>query len=100
MKIIRRELEVKFIREFSNPDGTSKHSKKKLSEILYARHPDLYRDSETARTSIRSITGSSGYNDRISDKYRLEWKGLSLPKPEKNDYSKVIVNEKRNRYSF
>lgn len=86
----KQQITVEFIRE-----NQGKYSKKKMGEILFFKHPDIYSSAEDARLLIRKVTGSSGQLDRKKVKDRIEWKGLSIPKPEKNDYSKVIVQEKR-----
>lgn len=94
--INKTELAVKFIKQNSDKSGKSKYSKKKLGELLYHVHPDIYKDAEQARGFIRLATGSSGYKNRNAIvNSRIEWKGINLPKPEKNDYSKVIIKEKR-----
>jgi predicted phosphodiesterase len=71
-------------------------SKRKLGEVLHQRYPTFFPDPESGRASIRRVTGSNGkaYREAKSD-IRTEWKGLSLPEPEKNDYSKFLLNEKR-----
>jgi predicted phosphodiesterase len=70
-------------------------SKKKLGEILHQRYPTYFPSAEYGRDAIRRVTGSHGPKDRKTIKVRAEWKGLSLPEPEKNDYSKFLLNEKR-----
>lgn len=91
----KTKLAVDIIKEFSDKDG-SKHSKKKLGELLFNRFPDLYKSAEDARVFIRMATGAKGDKNRKSiTESRIEWKGVSLPKPEKNDYSKVVIKEKK-----
>jgi predicted phosphodiesterase len=70
-------------------------SKKKLGEILHQRYPTYFPSAEYGRDAIRRVTGSHGPKDRKTIKVRAEWKGLSLPEPEKNEYSKFLLNEKR-----
>lgn len=96
--INKTEIASKFVKQYLNRDGTSKHSIRKLSSILHTKHPDLYKDSEDSRWHIKKLIGSLGQPNRanaILDKHKIEWKGVKLPKPEKNDYSKVIINQKR-----
>lgn len=77
-------------------DGVCTLSKKRLGEILYKRHPGVVKDPEHGRHIIRIITGSAGkYKREINFTQRIDWNGFKLPEPEKNDYSKVIVKEKR-----
>ena len=77
-------------------DGVCTLSKKKLSEILNKRHPEVFQTPEHARRIVRYITGSAGGTDRKKYiKEKIEWNGFKLPEPEKNDYSKVIIKEKR-----
>lgn len=84
-------------------DFVKKHngklSKKKLSELIHHKYPDLFKNPDAARTIIRILTDSRGDKTKrsnwVKEEYKVVWKGLSLPKPEKNDYSKVIVKEKR-----
>lgn len=96
--INKTEIASKFVKKYLNKDGTSKHSIRKLANILHTKHPDLYKDSEDARWNIKKLIGSLGEPNRTNallDKHKIEWKGVKLPKPEKNDYSKVILKEKR-----
>lgn len=69
-------------------------SKKKLGELLHYKHPDMFLSAENARTAIRNATGQYGEGNRREYKTQIKWKS-PLPPPEKNDYSKVIVNGKR-----
>ena len=97
MRISKAELTNKFIKEFQDKEGVSKYSKKKLGEMLHKRHPDLFKDPEDARRTIRGLTGANGkdYLKNVRKELVVKWSGFDLPKPEKNDYSKVIVNQKR-----
>lgn len=70
-------------------------SKKKLGELLHKRHPTVFKNAERGRTAIRSVTGAMGRWQRNKLRIRTEWPGLALPEPEKNDYSKFIIKEKR-----
>jgi len=92
--ISKRSIVNGIIKEFT-VNGVSKYSKKKLSEIIHQRHPDLFNTTETARSHIRDLTGANGAGRLIKKELKIKWKGFNLPEPEKNDYSKVIVNEKR-----
>ena len=92
--INKTEFASKFIKSLQNKQGVSKFSKKKAGEIMHHKHPDLYRNPEEARMYIRTVTGARGKRD-IKIDHIVSWNGFQLPKPEKNDYSKVIVNEKR-----
>lgn len=89
--INKSQLTSEFIKRYQNTDGTSKYSKKKLGQMLHHEYPDLFKDSEAARFHIRIITDAAG----IKSNKKVDWKGVQLPKPEKNDFSKVIVNQKR-----
>lgn len=91
----KREIAVELIKEKSDKDGKCTVSKKKLGEILHLKHPSLFKDEEDGRHTIRTVTGSAGKFHRKFAKITTEWKGLSLPEPEKNDYSKFIIKEKR-----
>jgi len=91
--INKTEVVSKIIKEHTIK-GVSKYSKKKLSEIIHQRHPDLFKSPEEARTLVRRSTGAQGRNNVKGEKLS-EWNGFKLPEPEKNDYSKVIVNQKR-----
>lgn len=90
--INKSQLAAKFLKE-----NEGKYSKKKAGEILHYKYPDLFKDSEDARKIIRYVTGNNGIKARIkiSKDTKIEWKGLTLPKPDKNDYSKVVIKEKR-----
>lgn len=91
--INKAELVRKTIKEFTTDQGV-KYSKKKLSEIIYKRHPDLFTSAEHARNIVKKVTGSGG--ERANKEYKqIEWKGLILPEPEKEDYTKVQVDQKR-----
>jgi predicted phosphodiesterase len=91
---LQSKIAKEIIQEFTK-DGISLLSKKKLGELLFKRHPDVYRDAEAGRTSIRLVTGANGAKKRILPENTVEWKGFKLPDPEKNDYSKVVINQKR-----
>jgi len=93
----KTKLTSQLIKEFMDEDGVSKYSKKKLSEIFYTRHPDVYKDPEDARAIIRKVTGAKGKSlkDKVAPESVTKWNGFKLPEPEANDYSKVIVNQKR-----
>jgi predicted phosphodiesterase len=94
MKI--QEIAKEVIDEFTDADGVCKYSKKKLAEILHHRYPVLFSNTEAARSVIRNITGANGNrNVKAVVSGRVEWKGFKLPEQEKNDYSKVIVDQKR-----
>jgi len=90
----RLKIAVDLIKEKSI-DGKSTVSKTKLGEILHQRHPELFKSDNYGRNVIRMATGSLGKYHRATVKTRIEWDGFDLPEPEKNDYSKVIVNQKR-----
>ena len=94
MRINKTEIAKKLIEEFTE-NGISKYSKKKLAEIAVKRHPDLFKTVDNARLSVRRATGSAGKKERKFAKHRVEWNGFELPEPEKDDFTKVIVNQKR-----
>lgn len=90
LEIAKRLIEEKSV------DGICTLSKKKIAEILNKRHPDLFSSIENARFTVRQLTNSAGERERkVKNATRIEWKGFKLPEQEKNDYSKVILNEKR-----
>jgi len=91
--ISKTELVNKIIKEHT-VKGVSKYSKKKLSEIIHQRHPDLFNTPDTVRTHIRKLTGSLGIRSAKKE-FQIQWNGFKLPEPEKNNFSKVTVNEKR-----
>jgi len=89
----KAEIIIEAIKEFTYKDGKSMLSKKKLGEVLSKRHPDLFTP-ESARNMIRHVTGANGKSNFKKSRI-IKWNGFQLPEPEKNDYSKVIINEKR-----
>lgn len=90
------DLAVELIKEKTDKkSGKCTLSKKKLGEILHKRYPSAFTSSENARLTVRTATGASGKEKRNKVKIRTEWKGLSLPEPEKNDYSKFLIRESR-----
>jgi predicted phosphodiesterase len=91
----KTQLAIDLIKEKTGPDGKCTLSKKKLGEILNQRYPSEFPTPELGRSFIRSATGTNGEFKRKYNKLRIEWKGLSLPEPEKNDYSKFLIKEKR-----
>lgn len=88
------KLAVDLIKEKS-VNGVCTLSKKKLGEVLHSRHPSNFRDSEHARATIRKATGSSGKTHREKIKTTIEWNGFRIGKPEKNDFSKVVLSQKK-----
>jgi predicted phosphodiesterase len=94
MQVINDKISKKIIEEFT-VNGICKYSKKKLGELLHKRHPDLFKTAESGRDSIRRVTLAHGKRARKEVQNRVEWKGFQLPEPEKDDFSKVIVNQKR-----
>lgn len=89
-KIAKELIESKTVK------GKCMLSKKKLGEILHSRHPDLFDSAEKGRSTIKYITKSNGVKDRkrkIANE--VEWNGFDLPEPEKNDFSKFLIKEKR-----
>ena len=68
-------------------------SKRKLSQILFKKHPDLFTSAEDARRTIRYVTGNDGKEKR-SIKKIVPWT-FTIPNPEPEDFSKVEVNDKR-----
>lgn len=85
---------AELVKEFIDKNQ-GKFSKQTMAKLLFTKYPDLFSSQESARTTIRTVTGNNGNRNRKVTKIRTEWKGLTLPNPEKNDYSKIIVNEKR-----
>jgi predicted phosphodiesterase len=92
----KSQIAKRFIEENTNKDGISKYSKKKLAELLVLKHPDIFH-YESARCSIRYVTGAKGFKNKkyLSEKLKVDWKGFELPEQEKNDYSKYEIFEKR-----
>lgn len=88
-------MAIDLIKEKSDADGRCTMSKRKLGELLCIRYPASFKDAEDGRVYVRMATGSHGEVDRKKIKIRTEWKGLALPEPEKNDYSKFLIKEKR-----
>jgi predicted phosphodiesterase len=88
------QLAKEFI-ESKSKGGKCTLSKKKLAELLFHKYPSEFTSGEHARSVVRRLTGSSGDESRKDIKTRLEWKQLDLPEPEKNDYSKFVIKEKR-----
>lgn len=89
--INKLEITRNIIKEFTTDQGIE-YSKKKLGQILFSRHPDLFKDAEDARINIRRVTGAVG--KRKKNYKQVEWK-MVLPEPEKEDYTKVQVDQKR-----
>jgi predicted phosphodiesterase len=90
------ELAKKLIQEKTDKKtGKCLFSKKKLGELLKQRYPTEFSNSDAARSVIRRLTGASGDKQRKAIKNQIEWPGLQLPEPEKNDYSKFVIKEKR-----
>jgi len=88
------KLAVDLINE-KTVDGVCTLSKKKLGEVLYQRYPSDFDDAENGRYVVRLATKSAGKVKRHSIKHTTEWNGFKIPEPEKNDYSKVIINQKK-----
>lgn len=87
--IIRRDIS-----KYQNPDGTDKYSKRKLAQIFHPKYPDIWKTEDSARSAIRVLTGANGDRKRKTIKNLISYK-LSLPEPEQEDYSKVIIDSKR-----
>ena len=83
------DLAREIIKEFT-VDGEVTQSKRKLAELLLYRHPEVYKDSDSARSAIKYVTGVHGTHAAKIEPFKLK-----IPLPEANDYSKVIVKEKR-----
>lgn len=94
MQVNRDQISKKIIEEFT-VNGICKYSKKKLGEILNKRHPDLFKTADNGRDYIRRVTSAHGNQMRKEIKTKIEWNGFQLPEPEKDDFTKVIVNQKR-----
>jgi predicted phosphodiesterase len=88
------ELAKQLIKE-KTKNGVCMLSKKKLGELLRHRYPTVFKSAEAGRDAVRRVTGSHGVQNRKVIKTRIEWLGLQLPEPEKNDYSKFNVKEER-----
>jgi predicted phosphodiesterase len=86
----KAELACEVIKE-----KNGKLSKSKIADILVSRYPTEFKDKEQARLVVRRVTNSQGEYNRKSAKIKTEWKGLNLPEPEQNDYSKFIIREKK-----
>lgn len=91
----KQQLAIDLIKEKTGKDGKCTLSKRKLAEVLRLKYPSEFKNEEHARGVIRAATGASGATKRRKLKTVIEWKGLSLPEPEKNDYSKFVIRESR-----
>lgn len=89
------QIAIDLIKSKSDKQGKCTVSKSMLARILCDKYPTEFYSFEQARKAVRNATGSSGVTNRKKLKTVTEWKGLSLPEPEKNDYSKFIIKEKR-----
>lgn len=88
------QIAKKTIEEFTK-DNICLLSKKKLGELLHHRHPEMFKNPEDGRCAIRKVTDSSGATLRNAIKTKAKWNGFELPLPDNNDYSKVILKEKK-----
>lgn len=80
---LKSEVIIKLIEE--HPDW----SKKKIGEVAHARRPDLFPTAEIGRNNVRAVTGSHGQWSREKGRTTTnKWTG-ALPRPEKNDFSRV-----------
>jgi predicted phosphodiesterase len=86
----KAELACELIKE-----KKGKLSKSKIADILVSRYPTEFPNKEQARLVVRRVTDSQGNYNRKRAKIKTEWKGLSLPEPEQNDYSKFTIKQKR-----
>lgn len=89
------QLAKELIESKTGPDGKCTLSKKKLGEILHNNFPANFKDAEAGRLAIRAVTGARGDAFRKKIKTRIEWKGLSLPQPERNDFSRHVIRTSR-----
>jgi predicted phosphodiesterase len=85
----KAELACELIKE-----KNGKLSKSKIADILVSRYPTEFSNKEQARLVVRRVTNSQGEHNRKATKIKTEWK-LDLPEPERNDYSKFVIREKR-----
>ena len=69
-------------------------SKNQIAQLLVKRYPSNFKSVEQARNSVRLATGASGRYNRTATKTVTEWK-LDIPAPEKNDYTKFVLNDER-----
>jgi predicted phosphodiesterase len=93
-KVTKSQLAKEMIEEFTK-DGKCTLSKKKLGELLHYRYPSEFKNDDSARSAVRNITNAKGDPARKAVGLRVEWNGFNLPEQEKNDYSRVILSEKR-----
>lgn len=91
----KQQLAIDLIKEHTGKDGKCTVSKSMLGKILYDKYRTEFTSPEQARKVVRNATGSNGELKRKQNKTVTEWKGLALPEPEKNDYSKFLIREKR-----
>lgn len=91
----KQQLAIDLIKEHTGKDGKCTVSKSMLGKILYDKYRTEFTSPEQARKVVRNATGSNGEMKRKQNKTVTEWKGLALPEPEKNDYSKFLIREKR-----
>lgn len=93
-----RQIGNKIAGEWIEKNNKSKNplSKKKLAELLNHKHPDIFYNYEQARSAVRFLTRSHGKSNRAYKKSEfMEWKPLTIPKPENNDFSKVDLKAKK-----
>jgi len=90
---VQVNVRANLVRSYILENNKSKNplSKKKLSELISYKYPDL-GDPEAIRSTLRALTGSHGDYKRSKLK-TIEW--ITIPDPEVEDYSKVEVNDKR-----
>lgn len=91
----KQQIAIDLIKEKTGKDGKCTLSKSMLAKLLVDKYPTEFYSFEQARKIVRNVTGAGGIKNRKRLKITTEWKGLSLPEPEKNDYSKFIIKEKR-----
>ena len=91
----KQQIAIDLIKEKTGKDGKCTVSKSMLAKLLVEKYPTEFYSFEQARKIVRNVTGAGGIKNRKRLKITTEWKGLSLPEPEKNDYSKFLIKEKR-----
>lgn len=90
------QLAVDLIKEKTDPNtGKCTISQRMMGKILHTNFPSEFKSAENGRDLVRMATKTHGNKNRKQIKTTVEWKGLSLPEPEKNDYSKFLIKEKR-----
>lgn len=70
-------------------------SKKHLGELLHKQNPIIFKDAEDGRSSIRTVTGSSGKKSKKEYIQSEDYIGkLKIPEGHINDFSQYVLKSK------